>query len=177
MPPYLAACLNQVAITLNIKCIVMPKELIIEKNIVINKNIDDVFNYLKQTKNQDNFSVWNMKDPNMKKTYSGTDGTTGFIYSWDSKDKNVGAGSQEITNVVNNSRIDYELRFERPMKNTGISSFVLNKIDDNTTAVSWNFISPTKFPFSLFAPILKNMLGKQISTSLQNLKSIMEKNS
>ena len=150
-------------------------QMVIEKNVVINKNIDAVFNYLKQTKNQDNFSVWNMKDPNMKKTYSGADGTKGFIYSWDSKDKNVGAGSQEITNVVDNSRIDYELRFERPMKNTGISSFVLSEIDDNNTSVSWNFISPTKFPFSLFAPILKKMLGKQISTSLQNLKTLLEK--
>lgn len=57
------------------------------------------------------------------------------------------------------------------MKNTGISSFILNKIDDNNTAVRWNFISPAKFPFSLFAPILKNMPGKQISISLQNLKT------
>ena len=28
----------------------------------------------------------------MKKNYSGVDGTKGFVYSWDSKDKNVGAG-------------------------------------------------------------------------------------
>ena len=149
--------------------------MIIEKDITINKNIDAIFKYLKQTKNQDNFSVWNMKDPNMKKTYSGIDGTKGFIYSWDSKDKNVGAGSQEITNVIDNSRIDYVLRFERPMKNTAISGFVLNKIDDDSTSVSWNFIGPTKFPFSLLSPIFKKMLGKQISASLQNLKVLLEK--
>ena len=149
--------------------------MIIEKNITINKNIDTVFYYLKQTKHQDEFSVWNMKDPNMKKSYSGIDGTKGFIYSWDSTNKNVGAGAQEILDVINNSRIDYELRFERPMKNTGRSSFVLSKIDDNNTSVSWSFISPTKFPFSLFAPIFKNMLGKQINTSLQNLKALLEK--
>ena len=153
----------------------MAKDMIIEKDITINKNIDAIFKYLKQTKNQDNFSVWNMKDPNMKKTYSGIDGTKGFIYSWDSKDKNVGAGSQEITNVIDNSRIDYVLRFERPMKNTAISGFVLNKIDDDSTSVSWNFIGPTKFPFSLLSPIFKKMLGKQISASLQNLKVLLEK--
>ncbi len=116
-----------------------------------------------------------MKDPNMKKIYSGTDGTKGFIYSWDSKDKNVGAGSQEITNVIDNIRIDYALRFERPMKNTGTSSFVVNKINDNETSVTWTFISPTKFPFSLLSSIFKKMLGKQISTSLQNLKVLLER--
>lgn len=153
----------------------MPKDMVIEKSVVINKNIETVFNYLKQTRNQDNFSVWNMKDPGMKKYYSGTDGTKGFIYSWDSADKNVGAGSQEITNIVDNSRIDYTINFERPMKNIATSGFVLNKVDENNTSVTWNFICPTKFPFSLFSPILKNMLGKQINAGLQNLKALLEK--
>src|SRR3954470_22889704 len=111
----------------------------IEKNVLINKNINEVFNYLKQTKNQDQFSVWNMKDPNMKKNYSGIDGTKGFVYSWDSKDKNVGAGSQEITNISEGSRIDYELQFLRPMQNTAISSFILNKTGENNTSVTWTF--------------------------------------
>ena len=88
----------------------MAKEMVIEKNVSINKNINEVFSFLKQTKNQDQFSVWNMKDPGMKKSYSGPDGTKGFIYSWDSKDKNVGAGSQEIINIYEGSRIDYEFK-------------------------------------------------------------------
>ena len=94
----------------------MAKDMIIEKNVSVNKNINEVFSFLKQTKNQDRFSVWNMKDPNMKRDYSGTDGTKGFVYSWDSKDKNVGAGSQEIKNISEGNRIDYELRFIRPMQ-------------------------------------------------------------
>ena len=153
----------------------MAKVMTIEKTVSINKSISDVFDYLKQTKHQDQFSVWNMKDPNAKKTYSGVDGTKGFVYLWDSKDKSVGAGAQEITGISEGTRIDYELRFERPMKNTAASSFVLNKENDSTTSVSWSFVSPTKFPMSLFAPIFKNMLGKQMNQSLQNLKSLLEK--
>lgn len=153
----------------------MAKEMIIEKNASINKNINEVFDFLKKTKNQDKFSVWNMKDPNMTKTYSGIDGTKGFVYSWDSKDKSVGAGAQEITNINEGKRIDYQLRFIRPMQNTGTSAFVLNKIDENTTSVTWLFKSPTKFPMSLFAPIFKNMLSKQLNQSLQNLKQLLEK--
>ena len=153
----------------------MAKDMVIEKNVSINKNINEVFNFLRQTKNQDKFSVWNMKDPNMKRNYSGTDGTKGFVYSWNSKDKNVGAGSQEIKNISEGNRIDYELRFIRPMQNTAASSFVLDKIDENNTSVTWTFQSPTKFPMSLFAPIFKNMLGKQLNQSLQNLKALLEK--
>jgi hypothetical protein len=85
----------------------MAKEMIIEKNVSINKSISEVFEFLKETKNQDRFSVWNMKDHGMKKNYSGFDGTKGFIHSWDSKDKNVRCRSQEITNINEGSRIDY----------------------------------------------------------------------
>ena len=153
----------------------MAKEMVIDKNISINKDITAVFNFLKQTKNQDLFSVWNMKDPNMKKSYSGTDGTKGFLYAWDSKVKSVGAGSQEITNMTEDSRIDYLMKFIRPMQNTATASFVLNKINEHSTSVTWTFQCPTKFPMSLFAPIFKNMLGKQLQQSLKNLKSLLEK--
>lgn len=149
--------------------------MIIEKNVSINKSISEVFAFLKETKNQDRFSVWNMKDPGMKKNYSGVDGTKGFVYSWDSKDKNVGAGSQEITNINEGSRIDYAMRFIRPMQNSATASFVLNKINETTTSVTWTFQSPTKFLMSLFAPIFKNILGKQLNQSLQKLKSLLEK--
>src|SRR3954465_7236747 len=140
----------------------MAKEMIIEKKVSINRNTKEVFDFLKETKNQDKFSIWNMKDPAMKKDYAGIDGTKGFVYSWDSKDKNVGAGSQEITNINEGNRIDYAMRFIRPMQNTATASFVLNKIDQNTTSVMWTFQSPTKFPMSLFTPIFKKMLGKQL---------------
>ena len=153
----------------------MAKEMIIEKTVSINRDINEVFSYLKQTKNQDNFSEWNMKDPNMKKDYVGSDGTKGFIYSWDSKDKSVGAGSQEITNIVEGSRIDYQLRFLRPMKNTATSAFLLAKAGDNNTSVTWQFQSVSKFPMSLFASFFKKILGKQLNQSLQNLKGVLEK--
>lgn len=153
----------------------MAKEMIIEKTVSINKNINEVFNYLKQTKNQDNFSEWNMKDPNMKKEYAGTDSIKGFIYSWDSKDKSVGAGSQEIINIAEPGRIDYQLKFIRPMQNTATSGFILEKTGENNTSVTWKFQSKSKFPMSLFASFFKKILGKQLNQSLENLKGVLEK--
>ena len=149
----------------------------IERTVSIQKNTREVFGFLKQTKNQDRFSVWNMKDPNSKKTYSGVDGTVGFIYTWDSADKNVGAGEQEITGMSEGSRIEYELRFARPMQNIATSNFVLSNLGDSSTDVTWTFQSPGKFPMSLLTPIFKIILGKQMNQSLQNLKALLEKES
>ena len=153
----------------------MAKEMLIEKSIIINKPFSQVFDYLRYTMNQNNFSVWNMKDPGKKTAMSGVDGTVGFIYSWDSKDKSVGAGSQEIIDLKEGESITYKLAFERPMKNVAQSGFYLRAIGDGQTEVTWQFRGPTKFPMSLFKRFLENMLGKDMAASLTNLKNILDK--
>ena len=147
----------------------------IEKSIEISRNSALVFDYLKMTKNQDNFSVWNMTDPTMKKEYQGKDGTIGFVYSWDSAMKNVGAGEQEIKGIEEGKSIDYEIRFFRPMQNTGKTKFQITRIGEESTSVAWSFDSPSKFPMSLLSPLFKIMLGKDMAKGLNNLKRILEK--
>lgn len=147
----------------------------IEKSVEIGKPSSEVFNYLKYTRNQDNFSVWNMADPDMKKEQSGTDGEVGFLYRWDSQNKNVGAGEQEITSIIQDKRIDNEIRFFRPMKNIGKTSFLIDVAGNGLTRVTWIFDSPSKFPMILFAPIFKKMLGKDLEKGLENLKTILGK--
>lgn len=147
----------------------------IVKSAEIGKPSQVVFDYLKLTRNQDNFSVWNMADPGMKKEQSGTDGEVGFIYRWDSQNKNVGAGEQETTAVIPGKRIDSAIRFFRPMQNTGTTSFIISETGSNSSRVEWIFDSPSKFPMVLFAPIFKKMLGKDLEKGLANLKGILER--
>jgi uncharacterized protein YndB with AHSA1/START domain len=153
----------------------MAKEMLVEKSIIIDKPLAQVFDYLRYTMNQNDFSVWNMKDPGKKTEVSGVDGTVGFIYSWDSKDKTVGAGSQEITSITEGKSITYKLAFERPMKNVAQSGFYLRDLGNEQTEVKWEFRGPTKFPMSLFKGFLQNMLGKDMDKSLTNLKNVLDK--
>ena len=155
----------------------MAKEMIVEKSISINKPSSEVFAYLKLAKNQEQFSVWNMKDPNKETKTIGEDGTVGFTYSWNSKDKSVGVGSQTISKIVDGQRIEYELNFEKPMKNTGNSAFIIQALSENQTTVTWDFRGPTKFPMSLFSSLISKMLGKDIAQSLLNLKNKLEQTS
>jgi hypothetical protein len=147
----------------------------IEKSIEINRSSESVFEFLKITRNQDKFSVWNMADPTMEKKFSGTDGTVGFKYTWDSAMKNVGAGEQEITGIDEGKKIEYVIRFFRPMQNIAISEFRIISTGENNTSVVWVFDSPSKFPMLLFAPIFKKMLGKDLEKGLINLKNHLEK--
>ena len=149
--------------------------MIIVQSVIINKPRQKVYNYLKFCKNQEYFSVWNMADSNKQTTATGIDGTEGFVYTWDSTLKNVGAGSQKIIRLTEYERIEYVINFLRPMKNVGHASFILELIDNNTTKVIWDFKSPAKFPMSLFTGLFRKMLGKDLAKSLQNLKAILEK--
>ncbi|MEI8203303.1 MAG: SRPBCC family protein [Bacteroidota bacterium] len=153
----------------------MAKEMIVEKSIIIDKPSLEVYNFLKITKNQENFSVWNMKDPNKETTSTGTDGNVGFIYTWNSKNNSVGAGSQKTITLIEGELIEYDLKFERPMKNTGRSKFAIQSLPGTQTKVTWTFLGPTKFPMSLFKGIFQKMLGKDIIQSLENLKLLLEK--
>jgi uncharacterized protein YndB with AHSA1/START domain len=153
----------------------MAAELLVEKSVEIKRPKQELYDFLKICKNQDQFSVWNMADPSQKTSYQGVDGTEGFVYSWDSAVKNVGAGSQEISKLVEGECIEFALRFEKPMKNTGKSTFILAAINPSLTKVTWNFSGPTKFPMSLFKGMFQKMLGKDLAKSLENLKLLMEK--
>jgi uncharacterized protein YndB with AHSA1/START domain len=152
------------------------KELNIEDTIVINQPVDKVFDYISHIKNQDNYSTWNMMDPDMKKEYSGTDGKVGFVYKWDSsKKKNVGAGEQEIKAIVPNKTLEMELRFLRPMQDVAQSKMFTEPAGGNQTKVKWGFYSQVKFPGTLFKPLIKGMLMKSLVTGLANLKNALEK--
>ncbi len=153
-----------------------PKELNIEKTILINKSVAEVFDYIKYVKNHDNFSVWAMMDPDMKKEYRGTDGQVGFVYAWDSsKDKNVGAGEQEIKSIVPGKSIEFELRFKRPFEDVSKALMIVEASSGSQTRVQWGFYSTMKFPMVLMKPVFKKMMGGALEKGLGNLKAVLEK--
>jgi Polyketide cyclase / dehydrase and lipid transport len=152
-------------------------EYFIERQIIINKPVMEVFNYIKFLKNAGNYNKWVMTDPNMKKEYKGTDGTVGFIYSWDSNNKQVGKGEQEIINIRNGERIDYEIRFVKPFEGKSNASLTTETTTGNFTKVTWVFKGIRNYPMKIMHMLfnLKKVLGKDLAASLANLKTVLEK--
>lgn len=148
----------------------------IERTVIINKPREDVFNYVKLMKNQDYFSKWVMKDPNMKKNFMGTDGTEGFIYEWNSVDKQAGEGEMEIKRITGQERIDMEIRFVRPMKAFSEAAFVLES-SGTQTITKWSFKSEMKYPMNVMMLLVsfEKLLGKDMEESLAMLKGNLEK--
>src|SRR5687768_5865382 len=84
-------------------------EYTVEREITINKPNEHVFSYVKYLKNQNKFNTWATRDPHIKQEYKGTDGTVGFISAWESNDKNVGKGEQQIRSIREGESISCDL--------------------------------------------------------------------
>lgn len=149
----------------------------LEREVIIKKPKQVVFDYVKLIKNQNNFSVWNMKDPNSKMNYTGTDGTVGFISSWESQMREVGTGEQEILKIEEGSRIDVELRFTKPMTMKDNAYMVTEAIDSTQTKVKWGFFGTSPYPmnFTCLFMDMDKMIGPDLQKGLDNLKVILEK--
>lgn len=145
-------------------------------SININKPKIQVYKYLILLKNQDIYSKWAYMDKDMKRTYSGSDGTIGFISAWDSDKKQVGAGEQEITNIIGTDKIEYELRFLKPFKSIAKTYFEIKSINEIETEVTWGFSSTMRYPFNLVLLFIdmEAMIAEDFDIGLTNLKKILE---
>lgn len=155
---------------------IAPNKYNVSRSIVINRPLAEVFQYLKYIKNQDYWSPWKSRDPDMKQTFTGEDGHIGFISAWESDHKNVGAGEQELTKIENNSRIETELRFFKPWKSVSYGYFETYEQKDGQTKVVWGFHGNNKFPMSIFM-LFFNMdkaVGKDFEEGLHKLKEVLE---
>jgi len=148
----------------------------IAEEIKIQRPSQDVYDYIRFLKNSDDYNKWVMTDPGMQKTFTGTDGTIGFIYSWESKISNVGKGDMEIIHLLEGSKVDYQIRFKKPFEATSYASLILTRVSDRLTNVCWTFKSRNTFMMKVLhlALNLKKGLKKDLQISLQNLKGILE---
>lgn len=149
----------------------------VERETSIAKPKSTVFEYARFLRNQANFSVWAKIDPNMKQEFRGTDGTVGFVSAWDSENKQAGKGEQEILKISDGERIDYEIRFLKPMKSTDNAFLAFNSINDSTTSVKWGIFGKMPYPMNLMLLVMDMdaALGKDLEGGLNNLKALLEK--
>lgn len=148
----------------------------VEREVKINKAKQEVYDYVKYLKNQDNFSVWAKADPAMKKEFTGEDATVGCMASWDSENPDVGKGEQKIIKIAEGERIDYELHFIEPFESTDYAYLTTAAVNDSVTSVKWGFNGEMKYPMNLMMLFMdmEAMLAPDLQNGLDNLKAILE---
>ncbi|MFM1810256.1 MAG: hypothetical protein RLZZ382_1481 [Bacteroidota bacterium] len=158
----------------------IPEQILVKREIAINRNQIEVFDYVKHLKNQEKYGVWWKADPKMKITTSGIDGTVGYIHAWKSTDDNVGVGQQIIMSLHEDStscKMEIELKFIKPFKSNNPSYMSTESISKNTTNVTWAITNNMPYPMNLLGAVMnmEKMLGDDLEQGLKNLKVILEK--
>ncbi len=152
----------------------MKREHYVKREIIINAPRQQVFDYIKLLKNQDEFNKHAMTAPDRKREFKGTDGTVGYIYAW-SGNKNAGVGEKEIKHIIEGRSIEMEIRFVKPMAAIACIIMEAEPLSDNQTKVSWSNAGRLKYPVNIFIPMMEKSVAKDMDISLSTLKNILEK--
>ncbi len=158
-------------VLLLVVAIFIPTTYTVSVSTTIDKPQQEVYDYVKLIKNQEHYSVWVMEDPNIVMTYTGTDGTVGFLAQW--KSEKMGEGEQQITKV-DGERVDVDLRFKGHDEEQKAATIV-KSISENQTQVTSEFYGHTGYPFNIMCFVGKMFITDAQTKNLANLKAILEK--
>lgn len=158
-----------------ITALFVKKEYTVSRSVEITSNLSDVYDYISRLDNQQEYAVWQAKDPKTKNTSTGKDGAVGYIHSWSSTHEEVGVGEQEIMKMTIDERIDFALRFKKPMEMEATAYMTTEENGDNTK-VTWVCEGGSPYPFNIFFLFMDmdEALGPDLQKGLDNLKVIME---
>ncbi len=155
--------------------LIEPKEVTVERSIVINGPREVVWDQMVKFKNSPNWDPWMAADPSAVRTYFGTDGQPGSGYSW--VGKKLGEGNMTDTGIDGN-KMKYWLHFEKPwfMKSDASGFYKVEDAGNGQTKVTWNYYQHMDFPKNASQVIMspEKMLGNMFDSGLNNLKKYVE---
>jgi carbon monoxide dehydrogenase subunit G len=121
------------------------------------------------------WSPYETKDPEMKRTYSGSASGKGAMYEWDGN-RNVGKGRIEIADTSRPSKITLKLEMIKPFEAHNNVEFTLEPQGDSTN-VTWAMNGQVPYLAKVVHVFfnMDSMVGNDFETGLANLKTLTEK--
>lgn len=151
----------------------LPREVSVARSIEINAPASDIFPHFNNLSATEAWSPWLDRDPDVKLAYNEIAEGAGASMTWASDNPQVGNGTQEITESVENTRVVTALDFGP--QGTAIATFELAEAN-GVTNVTWGFdtdlgMNPMARWFGL---VMDDMLGPDYEKGLSNLKALVE---
>jgi hypothetical protein len=152
-----------------------PDTFSVQRSATMNAPAEKIFAILNDFQQWRGWSPWENKDPEMKRTYEGSERGKGAVYAWDGN-KNVGSGRMEILEAITPSRVLIKLDFFKPFEGHNTAEFTMSP-QGNATNVDWVMRGPAPFMFKVMEVFIScdKMIGKDFETGLANLKALVEK--
>jgi hypothetical protein len=146
----------------------------VERSIAIDAPQGRVYGHVADFQQWGDWSPWDELDPDMTKTFSGSETGVGAKYSW-SGNRKVGQGSMEITDAMESSRVEIALEFLKPFKARNSTVFSLQS-EGADTNVTWAMTGQKTFMTKVMGIFksMDSMVGPDFERGLARLKTVAE---
>lgn len=120
------------------------------------------------------WSPWEKRDPDLKRTFSGPPKGKGAVYAWEGN-KQVGSGRMEILES-SPQKVVIKLDFLKPFEAHNTAEWTMAPSGDATT-VTWAMYGPSPFIAKLMGVFMSmdSMVGKDFEAGLASMKALAEK--
>jgi hypothetical protein len=152
-----------------------PDTFRVSRATTINAPADKIFGIVTDLRRGVEWSPYEKKDPNMKKSFNGPATGPGSQMAWDGN-KDIGAGTLTIANATAPSKVVLNLDMTRPMEGHNIIEYDLTP-ESGGTRMTWSMHGPMN-PIGKVMCLFLNMdkmVGKDFEDGLRNLKALAER--
>ncbi|WP_224999470.1 SRPBCC family protein [Cesiribacter sp. SM1] len=151
----------------------MPETLRVERSIVINRPVDEVFDQVADLNNWLAWNPWSELDPEAVNEISTPSRGRGAQWTWEG-DK-IGKGHLVQEEIEEDKMVRFTLAFEEPMQSTGTDLWQFDSLDSRTTRVVWADEMALDYPVGrLSALFIGPAMEEQFDKGLMNLKRLLE---
>jgi hypothetical protein len=169
---YILYVLMAIIVTLLVVALYLPNRYFYEKSTIIKMPSDFVLDKVGDLRCYAEWNPWQKKEPNAKKTFTGTPKTNGHTYAWEGK--KVGQGNITIRDI-DSKHIFFLLEFIKPFKATARDNWVFEEWGNGETKVTWQNFGNLPYPLGrLMGYMMNKTLDRQFTEGLQNLKKFCE---
>jgi len=145
----------------------MPKTHV-EKAIIIAASLEKVKSIITDFNHWEAWSPWFILEPETKVSIS-ADGKT---QEWEGK--RIGSGIIKMISE-RDSMIKYDLTFLKPWKSEAKTDFIIEKIDENNTKLTWTMDGSLPFFMFWMKTMMECLIGMDYDRGLLMLKDYIEK--
>jgi uncharacterized protein YndB with AHSA1/START domain len=143
----------------------------IERSIVIEKSIDEVFNVVADFNTWRTWSPWLCQEPDCPVNIEGDAGQAGHTQRWDGQ--RIGSGEMAVSSVNPPHRIEYQLTFLKPWKSRNKVAFDL-AAHNNGTKLTWYMRGTTPVFLFYMRKMMSALVGSDYERGLSMLKEYVE---
>jgi uncharacterized protein YndB with AHSA1/START domain len=152
-----------------------PDSFSVQRSASIKAPPEKIFSLINDYRNWPQWSPYENRDPEMKRTFSGAAAGKGAKYAWEGN-RQVGSGEMEIVDTAPPRKVLIKLDFMKPFEAHNVAEFTLEP-QGETTNVTWAMHGPVPLMAKVMHMVMDidKMVGTDFAAGLANMKTAAEK--